>query len=151
MIKCTKCLIFKNDNCFGKHCDGSQRRYCNDCHLLKRRENYKKTSDSRNEKLRKRYREDESFKNKCKQRNRKEYKVNGRKSLKEWEEKNKYKVMSKQRIKMRRRTRNITDGYVRKLLAQHANGINTAIIPKYLIELKREHIILMREINEKRK
>lgn len=124
--------------------------YCKECHLAKRRVQYANAREHRTAIRRDAYAVNAGgYKDKAAARNKARYEKLGRASIKEWMDQNPDRVREVGRAKMARYRESLSDSYVKKLIVQHNDTLNSGDIPPSLIEAKRVQIQIMRLVNEK--
>lgn len=151
MKTCTACGKEKPESGYRLHSDKkTTMRYCNDCHLAKRRAQHEAKREERNAQSRARYAANANgMKDKMAEARKKKYSKQGRAALIAWATENPEKAAAAHREKMKRGRARLSDYYVRRLLC-HPERSAVKQVPEILIECKRLQLIIERECREKR-
>ena len=151
MKTCTVCGKEKPTSDYRLHSDKKTvMRYCNDCHLAKRRAQHAANREERNAQFRARYAANANgLKDKMKAARKTKYAKQGRAALIAWAAANPEKAAEAQRKKMKRGRERLSDYYVRRLLC-HPERSAVKQVPEILIECKRLQLMIERECREKR-
>lgn len=146
MKTCTVCGKEKPASDYRFHSDKKTvMRYCNDCHLGKRRKQHAAKRDERNARSRARYAANANgVKDKIAAARKVKYAKQGRAALIEWELANQEKAAEAQRKKMKRGRERLSDYYVRRLMC-HPGRSTVKQVPGILIECKRLQLMIERE------
>ena len=151
MKTCTVCGKEKPVSDYRLHSDKKTvMRYCNDCHLAKRRAQHAAKREERNAQFRARYAANvNGVKDKMAAARKAKYAKQGRAALIAWAAANPEKVAEAQRKKMKRGRERLSEYYVRRLLC-HPERSAVREVPAVLIECKRLQLMIERECREKR-
>lgn len=150
MKTCSECRQEKPEAEYRKHSTGHTMRYCNACHLAKRRAQHAAKREERNAQFRARYAANANgLKDKMKAARKTKYAKQGRAALIAWAAANPEKSAEAQRKKMKRGRERLSDYYVRRLLC-HPERSAVRKVPTVLIECKRLQLMIERECREKR-
>lgn len=150
MKTCSKCGQSKPKTEYRTHSTGHTMRYCNDCHLAKRRAQHAAKREERNAKFRERYAVNANgVRDRYAAYRKEKYAKEGRASLLAWIAENPEKAAEAQRKKMKRGRDRLSDYYVRRLLTHPERSI-VREVPAILIECKRLQLMIERECREKR-
>ena len=152
MKTCTVCGKGKPENDYRLHSDKKTvMRYCNDCHLAKRRAQHAAKREERNAQFRARYAANvNGVKDKYAAARKAKYSKQGRAALIAWVAANPEKAAAAHRKKMKLGRERLSDYYVRRLLC-HPERSAVKQVPEILIECKRLQLMIERECrNEKR-
>ena len=151
MKTCTECGHSKPESDYRLHSDKkTTMRYCNDCHLAKRRAQHAAKREERNAQFRARYAANANgVKDKMAAARKAKYAKQGRAALIAWAAANPEKAAEAQRKKMKRGRERLSDYYVRRLLC-HPERSAVREVPAVLIECKRLQLMIERECREKR-
>lgn len=151
MKTCTVCGNDKPETEYRMHSDKKTvMRYCNDCHLAKRRAQHAAKREERNAQFRARYAANANgVKDKYAAARKTKYAKQGRAAILAWIAANPEKAAEAHRKKMKRGRERLSDYYVRRLLC-HPERSTVREVPDVLIECKRLQLMIERECNEKR-
>jgi len=150
MKTCSECGQEKPESEYRKHSTGHTMRYCNDCHLAKRRAQHAAKREERNAQFRARYAANANgVKDKMAAARKAKYAKQGRAALIAWAAANPEKAAEAHRKKMKRGRERLSDYYVRRLLC-HPERSAVREVPAVLIECKRLQLMIERECREKR-
>ena len=151
MKTCTVCGKEKPASDYRLHSDKKTvMRYCNDCHLAKRRAQHAAKREERNAQFRARYAANANgVKDKMTAARKAKYAKQGRAALVAWVAANPAKAADAHRKKMKRGRDRLSDYYVRRLLT-HPERSTVREVPAVLIECKRLQLMIERECREKR-
>ena len=143
---CTECKQDKPAEAYRLHSDKKTvMRYCNDCHLAKRRVWHEAKREERNAQFRARYAANANgVKDKIAAARKAKYAKQGRAALIKWVAENPEKAAEAQRKKMKRGRDRLSDYYVRRLLC-HPERSTVREVPAVLIECKRLQLMIERE------
>jgi len=146
MKTCTVCGKGKPESDYRLHSDKKTvMRYCNECHLAKRREQHAAKREERNAQRRELYAANANgVRDKMAEARRAKYAKQGRSALIAWVAANPEKAAEAHRKKMKRKRDRLSDYYVRRLLC-HPERSTVREVPSVLIECKRLQIMIERE------
>lgn len=145
MKTCSECGQAKPETEYRKHSTGHTMRYCNDCHLAKRRAQHAAKREERNTQFRARYATNANgVKDKYAAARKAKYAKEGRDALLKWMAENPDKAAEAQRKKMKRGRDRLSDYYIRRLLC-HPERSTVKQVPDVLIECKRLQLMIERE------
>jgi pyruvate/2-oxoglutarate dehydrogenase complex dihydrolipoamide acyltransferase (E2) component len=150
MKTCSECGQAKPETEYRKHSTGHTMRYCNDCHLAKRRAQHHAKRKERNAQFRARYATNANgIRDKYAAARKAKYAKEGRAAIVAWIAANPEKAAEAQRQKMKRGRQRLSDYYVRRLLT-HPERSTVREVPTVLIECKRLQLMIERECHDKR-
>ena len=150
MKTCTNCGLDKPETEYRKHSTGHTMRYCNACHLAKRRAQHAAKREHRNaQHMARYYANTNGLRDKYKAARKAKYAKEGRARILAWIEANPEKAAEAQRKKMKRGRDALSNYYVRRLLC-HPERSAVRSLPAVLIECKRLQLMIERECREKR-
>lgn len=150
MKTCSECGLVKAETEYRKHSTGHTMRYCNDCHLAKRRAQHAAKREERNARFRARYAANANgLRDKYVAARKAKYAREGRAAIVAWIAANPEKAADAHRKKMKRGRTRLSDYYVRRLLT-HPGRSTVREVPAVLIECKRLQLMIERECREKR-
>lgn len=151
MKTCTVCGKEQPESAYRLHSDKkTAMRYCNDCHLAKRRAQHAAKREERNAQFRARYAANANgVRDKMAAVRKEKYAKQGRAALIAWAEANPEKNAEAMRKKMKRGRERLSDYYVRRLLC-HPGRSTVRGVPDVLIECKRLQLMIERECRNAR-
>lgn len=150
MKTCSECGLAKPETEYRKHSTGHTMRYCNDCHLAKRRAQHAAKREERNAQFRARYAANaDGLRDRYAEVRKAKYAKEGRAALVAWIAANPEKAAEAKRRKMKRGRERLSDYYVRRLLT-HPERSTVREVPAVLVECKRLQLMIERECREKR-